>query len=169
MSHTSQGMWFSHLPISSSLFSPFASWVFWAAYLHPLAKSHVIRGHGGAAFGLLHAHTIPACVSSPLLSHILKTCPYLLLRVLNLNLFLLFIAFACLKNRPPCSTLSLMLQLLEMCYLKCNMKLPTVKQMFVLWRRFRCMLVFPGIFLKWTQPVMSQRWCIHRFLNDFDV
>lgn len=103
-----------HLPISS-LFNPVASWVFEQHNLHPPTKRHVISGHGGAVFGPLHAHTTPACVSPLYSPKFFKICPHLPLRVLNMNLILLFIAFACLINRPPLLNLSLTLQLLEMC------------------------------------------------------
>lgn len=67
---------------------------------------------------------IPACVS-PLLSNIFKA--YLPLCALKL----LFIAFACVKNRPPLTvglilTVFLNLQFLEMCCLKCYVHLPNI-------------------------------------------
>ena len=118
-------LWYRASPLSQA-FSILLLLEFWAVYLHSLAKSHVISRHGGFVFGLLlnMLMPIPACVA-PLLSHIYKTCPYLPLRVLNLNLILLFIAFA-FENRPPCSTLTLSLKIQwpEIFCLSCDMKLP---------------------------------------------
>ncbi len=50
---------------------------FWAAYHHPLAKSHVIRGHGGSVWLSTCSYDTCMCLSL-LLSYIfLKTCPHL--------------------------------------------------------------------------------------------
>lgn len=78
----------------------------------PTGQSHAIRGRWRAfifiRFMLIQYH---ACVF-PLLSHIFKLWPFLPLRVWNMNLNLLFIAFACCfflikkKNRHPCSCLT---------------------------------------------------------------
>lgn len=152
MSHTTQGMWLWYCasPPISSLFNPVASWVLSSLSSPTGQKScHQWTWRGCFYFCPLHAHTIPACVS-PLLSHMFKTCPHLPLRVLNLNLILLFMAFACLKAKTPlCSTLtmSLKLQFLEMwsCPLwNISRCLCHRSEFQVLWRRFRCMLVFPG-------------------------
>lgn len=106
----------------------------------PTGQSHAIRGRWRAfffiRFMLIQYH---ACIF-PLLFHIFKLWPFLPLRVWNMNLNLLFIAFACLfffnkkkkQQTPLLMSNWIKLQWLEMCCFDIK----------VLWRRFRCMLAF---------------------------
>lgn len=125
---------------TSSFFSPVAYLLSWAAYRVPLAKVMPSVDVEGLfffiRFMLIQYH---ACIF-PLLFHIFKLWPFLPLRVWNMNLNLLFIAFACLfffnkkkkQQTPLLMSNWIKLQWLEMCCFDIK----------VLWRRFRCMLAF---------------------------
>lgn len=142
MSPTSQGMWLWYC----AFFQPPASSVLLLIYsIEQLIVSHwpkschpwTLKGFFFfIRFMLIQYH---ACIF-PLLFHIFKLWPFLPLRVWNMNLNLLFIAFAWFfffnkkkkQQTPLLMSNWIKLQWLEMCCFDIK----------VLWRRFRCMLAF---------------------------